>query len=152
MRDFGMNKQADDLILGMNRAAERAAPEAKALFIEAIKKITIQDAKNILTGGDDSATRYFRNATEIPLRGKFLPIVSNITKKIGLAEAYNRFAANAAKLRIIEQNDAKIEDYVTRKALDGLFIALAEEERALRHDPMKAKTNLVRNLLGILKR
>jgi hypothetical protein len=151
MRNLGMKKQADELITGMNRAAEKAAPEAKALFVDAVKQMSFDDARGILSGGDDAATKYFRKVTEAPLTAKFLPIVSDVTAKIGLAEQYNSLAGNATKLGLIKKEDANIEDYVTRKALDGLFVVMAEEEKAVRANPVKAGTDLLKKIFGAIK-
>ncbi len=152
MRTLGMNKQADELVLGMNRAAEKAVPEAKALFVDAIKQMSFDDARKILTGGDDAATQYFRKVTQQPLTEKFLPIVTEVTSKIGLADQYNQFAGTASKLGIVKDKDAKIQDYVTRKALDGLYLVMAEEEKAVRANPVKAGTDLLKKILGAIKK
>lgn len=135
MRTFGMGKQADELVTRMNRAAEAAVPEAKAILLDAVKKMSVTDAKNIVTGGENAATEYFRNATSGPLRDKFLPIVTKATQKVQLAETYNQYAGKAEKFGLVKGEDAKIEEYVTRKALDGLYLMMAEEEKAIRQDP-----------------
>ncbi len=152
MRTFGMKKQADELVIGMNRAAEKAVPEAKALFVDAVKQMSFDDARSILTGGDDAATKYFRKVTEQPLTTKFLPIVTDVTSKIGLAEQYNQFAGTASKLGIVKTKDAKIEEYVTRKALDGLFLVMAEEEKNIRANPVKASTDLLKKIFGAIRK
>lgn len=151
MRTFGMGKQADDLVTAMNRAAETAVPEAKTLLTDSVKKMSVDDARGILTGGDNAATQYFRKTTETPLTAKFLPIVSNATKKVGLAEQYNEFAATGAKFGLVKGQDAKIEDYVTRKTLDGLYLMMADEEKALRANPVQAGSALVKKLFGALQ-
>ena len=152
MRTFGMKKQADELVLGMNRAAEKAVPEAKALFVDAVKQMSFDDARKILTGGDDAATQYFRKVTEQPLTTKFLPIVTDVTSKIGLAKQYNQFAGTASKLGVMKEKDAKIEDYVTRQALDGFYVVMAEEEKAVRANPVKAGTDLLKKVLGAIRK
>lgn len=152
LRTMGMRKQADELVLGMNRAAEQAAPEAKALLMDAVKQMSVDDAKKILTGGNDSVTQYFRKTTETKLSERFLPIVTGVTNKIGLAQQYNKLAGTASKFGMVETKDAKIEDYVTRKALDGLYLVMAEEERNIRQNPVKAATDLVRGIFGALKK
>lgn len=138
MRRFGMGKYSDELITSMNRAAEAAVPEAKSLFVGAIKKMTVSDAKSILTGSDDAATLYFRKHTETPLVAKFKPIVSTAMEKVKLAETYDRFAGKGAKFGLVDKRDANLEDYITRKAMDGLFLMMAEQEKAIRADPLKA--------------
>lgn len=151
MRKLGMGKRADELITTMNRAAEAAVPEAKELLVNAVKQMTLQDAKAILTGGDDSATQYFKRTTSAPLTEKFLPIVRKATEKVKLAEKYNRYAKQAAKLGLLDEKDASLEDYVTQKALDGLFFMIAEEERAIRKNPLGQASSLLQKVFGALK-
>src|SRR5712692_6562566 len=98
MHSIGMGKQADDLVLRMNRAAEAAVPQAKTLFVDAVKKMSVQDAKGILTGGEDSATQYFKRTTSEPLAQRFKPIVRKAMEKVKLAEKYDEIAASGAKL------------------------------------------------------
>lgn len=150
MRTFGMGKYADELITTMNRAAEAAVPEARQLLVDAVKQMTLQDAKAILTGGDDSATQYFKRTTSGPLTERFLPIVKQATEKVKLADKYNRYAKRAAKLGLLDKEDASLEHYVTQKALDGLFFMIAEEERAIRKDPVGQASSLLRKVFGAL--
>jgi hypothetical protein len=150
MRKMGMGKQADELVTAMNRAAEAAVAESKPILVDAVKKMSVQDAKQILTGGDDSVTQYFRRATSEPLTQKFKPIVSKATKKVKLADKYDRYAGQAAQLGLVKSEDAKVENYVTRKALDGLFAMIAEEERAIRKDPLGATGALAKKVFGAL--
>jgi hypothetical protein len=150
LRLMGMQRQADELVTAMNRAAERAVPEAKALLSGAIKNMSVQDAKGILTGGDTAATDYFRNTTGAQLTQKFLPIVTEATRKVGLAEKYNDIAGKGARLGLVDAKQAKIEDYVTQKALDGLFMMLAEQEKAIRKDPVGAATGMAQKVFGLL--
>ncbi len=149
-RRLGMGKQADELVLRMNRAAEAAVPEAKALLVDAVKRMSVQDAKGILTGGDDAATQYFRRTTSEPLMQRFAPIVKQAMEKVNVAETYDRFASRGARLGLVKQEDANLEDYITRKALDGLFLAIAEEERKIRQDPAAAASSLLRKVFGAL--
>lgn len=151
MRNLGFGKYADEVIVSMNRAAESAVPEAKNLLLNAIKQMTLEDARNILNGGNDAATVYFRKTTESPLREKFLPIVSTITNRVGLVEKYNRFAGRAVKYRLVEEKDSNIEAYVTQKALDGLFLMMTEEEKLIRADPVKQTTKILKKIFGNLK-
>jgi Protein of unknown function (DUF4197) len=150
LRMFGMQKQADELITAMNRAAEQAVPEAKTLLVGAIQNMSVQDAKGILTGGDTAATDYFRRATSDQLTQKFLPIVTQATSKVGLAEKYNNLAGQGSKLGLIDAKQANIENYVTQKTLDGLFLMIAEKEKAIRHDPIGAATGLAQKVFGLL--
>jgi len=151
MRTFGMGEQADQLVVAMNRAAEAAVPEAKALLIEAVQKMSVADAKQILTGSDNAATQYFRKVTEAPLTKKFLPIVSEATQKVGLAQQYNQFAASGARFGLVKEEEAKIENYVTRKALDGLYLVIGEQEKALRENPVQASTSIAKKVFDALK-
>lgn len=151
MRKFSMGKYSDELITSMNRAAEAAVPEAKTLFVGAIKKMTVADAKSILTGGDDAATQYFRKNTETALAGKFKPIVGNAMKKVKLAETYDQFAGKGEKFGLVDKRDANLDDYITRKAMDGLFLMMAEQEKVIRADPLKATGSLAKKIFSAIK-
>ena len=148
MRKLGMGKQADELVATMNRAAERAVPEARMLLINATRKLTIEDAKKILTGPEDAATQYFRTQSGEQLAQRLLPIVARETKKLKLADYYNRFANRGVALGLVREEDANLDEYVTRKALDGLFLVVAEEERAIRADPMESGKRLIKKVFG----
>jgi hypothetical protein len=150
MRMMGLKKQADELVLSMNRAAEAAAPEAKQLLTDAVKKMSVQDAKGILTGGDTAATEYFKRTTQAQLTQRFLPIVKKATDRVGLAQQYNSLAGQGVKLGVVKQDDASIETYVTRKALDGLYLMIAEQEKSFRNDPVGASSNIVKKVFGAL--
>lgn len=150
LRLLGMQKQADELVTAMNRAAEQAVPEAKTLLLGAIKNMSVQDAKGILTGGDTAATEYFRNTTSSQLTAKFLPIVTKATAKVGLAEKYNKLAGKGAQLGLVDAKQAKIENYVTQKTLDGLFLMVAEQEKAIRKDPAGSATGMAKKVFGLL--
>ncbi len=151
MRQFGMGKYADELVLTLNRAAEAAVPEAKTLLVDAVKKMSVQDAKGILTGGQDSATQYFERTTSDPLRAKFLPIVKKATAKVQLAQKYDEYAGKGARFGLISKEDANLDNYVTQKALDGLFVMIAEEEAKIRQNPAEAATSILKKVFGALK-
>jgi hypothetical protein len=150
MRSIGMDRQADDLVLRMNRAAEAAVPQARRLLVDAAKKMSVQDAKGVLTGGDDAATQYFKRTTSEPLARRFLPIVKRAMAKTKAAEKYNEIAASGAKFGLVKEQDANLEDYVTRRALDGLFITIAEEERKIRQNPAGAASAVIRKVFGAI--
>ncbi|MDD2834055.1 MAG: DUF4197 domain-containing protein [Methylotenera sp.] len=150
MRMFGMGKQADELVLRMNRAAEAAVPEAKALLVESVKKMSVADAKAILTGGDDAATQYFKKTTSVPMADKFLPIVKKATADVELAQQYNKFAETGSKFGLIKKDQANLEQYVTQKALDGLYLMMAKEEAAIRKDPVGQASSLLKKVFGTL--
>ncbi len=150
MRTLGMKKQADELIETMNRAAELAVVEAKPILLESVQKMTIDDARGILAGGDDAATQYFRRTTSTALGKKFLPIVRQATAKVQLADQYNEYAGQAAKLGLLEEKDANLDSYVTQKALDGLFVMIAEQEKSIRQDPVGTGSKLLQTVFGAL--
>lgn len=148
MKLMGMGKQSDELVLKMNRAAEAAVPEAKALLVDSIKKMTVADAKSILTGPNDAATQYFKKTTSTQMAAKFLPIVQKATEKVQLAETYNKYAEMGSKFGVVKKEDAKIEQYVTNKALDGLYLMIAKEEAAIRKDPVGQASSLLKKVFG----
>lgn len=150
LRMFGMGKQADQLIETMNHAAEQAVAEAKPILSDSIKKMSVQDAKGILMGGEDSVTQYFKRTSTEQLTAKFMPIVKASTKKLDLAEQYNSFAGKAASSGLIDQKDADLDSYVTQKAMDGLFAMIAEEEKKLRANPIGAGSDLLKKVFGAL--
>ena len=135
----------------MNHAAEAAVAESRPILKDALKRMTVADAKSILTGGDDAATRYFQNATSETLRKRFRPIVANATAKLQVATLYDRYAGQAAQFGLVKAEDANLNDYVTQKALDGLFVVMAEEERAIRKDPLGQASSLIRRVFGALR-
>ena len=151
LRFAGMRQQADDLVLAMNRAAEAAVPEAKALLVDSVKRMSVQDAKGILTGGDTAATDYFRRSTQTQLAKRFLPIVKRATDQVGLAEKYNSLAGQGVQLGLIREEQSTIEGYVTQKALDGLYLMIAEQEKAFRQNPLGATSDIVKRVFGAMR-
>jgi hypothetical protein len=150
LRRVGMGKYADELHVAMNRAAESAVPEAKQLFITSVRKMTVQDAKGIISGGDTAGTAYFRRTTSAELHKRFLPIVQKATAKVALAQKYDRYAERAAGLGLVKQEDADLDEYVTRKALDGLYFMVAEEEKKIRKDPVGTGSSIIKKVFGAL--
>jgi hypothetical protein len=150
MRRVGMGHYADDLVVSMNRAAEAAVPEAKALFVQSVKKMTVQDAKGILTGGETAGTDYFRRTTRIEMHKRFLPIVRKATARVDLAQKYEQYADKAVALGMLNKEDADLDEYVTQKALDGLYLMVAEEEKKIRKDPLAAGSAIIRKVFGVL--
>jgi len=136
----------------MNRAAEAAVPEAKVLLINSVKHMSIDDAKNILTGGDDSATQYFKKTTSKPLAEKFLPIVQKATENVQLAQQYNKFAETGSRFGLVNKDQANLEQYVTQKTLDGLYLMMADEEKSIRKNPVGATSDLVKKVFGALEK
>jgi hypothetical protein len=151
LRFMGKKKEADDLVLAMNRAAEAAVPEAKALLVEAVKSMSVQDAKSILTGGDTAATEYFRRTTQTELGERFLPIVKQVTDRVGLAQQYNSLAGQGASFGLVDKDEATVENYVTTKALDGLYFMIAEQEKKFRQNPVGATSDIVKRVFGALR-
>lgn len=151
MRMVGMGKQADELVLKMNRAAEQAVPEAKTLLVNSVKQMSLTDAKNILTGPQDAATQYFKKTTSTDMAAKFLPIVQKATANVQLADTYNKYAEMGSKFGMIKKEDANINQYVTQKALDGVYLIIAKEEAAIRQDPMGQASNLLKKVFGAAK-
>ncbi len=149
-RQFGMGKQVDDLVNAMNHSAEAAVVEAKPLLLNAVKNMSVTDAKNILTGGQDSATQYFKRATSADLTARFLPVVQRETAKVQLAQKYNGVAGQAAKFGLLDSKDANLDSYVTGKALDGLFLMIAEQEKQIRADPLGTGSSLLKKVFGSL--
>jgi pyruvate/2-oxoglutarate dehydrogenase complex dihydrolipoamide acyltransferase (E2) component len=151
LRKFGMGKYADDLTTSMNRAAEAAVPEAKILLVGAIKKMSVTDARDIITGPSDAATQYFRKNTEEALTGKFQPIIAKSIAKVKLAEKYDQFAGKGVELGLVDAKDANLKDYITRNTMDGLFLMMAEQEKIIRTNPMQAAGDLARKIFSAIK-
>lgn len=151
MRRIGLGKYSDELVTSMNRAAEAAAPEAKALLLDAIKKMSVADAKSILTGGNNAATQYFRSNTEPSLKSKFKPIINKAMQKVNIAEKFDRVSRSADKYALRDIQYEKIDDYITRKAIDGLFLAIAEKEAAIRANPMEATGDLAKKVFSAIR-
>ncbi len=151
LRMMGRGKEADELVAKMNQAAEQAVPEAKPLLVNAVKTMSVEDAKNVLTGGNDSVTQFFRAKTAAHLAAKFLPIVKQAIERVGLAQKYNQFAGQGAKLGLIHGDTASIEQYVTDKALDGLYLMIGEQESAIRQNPAAAGSAIVAKVFGTLR-
>ena len=148
MKLMGMGKQSDELVLKMNRAAEAAVPEAKALLVDSIKQMTLADAKAILTGPQDAATQYFKKATSVQMGEKFLPIVQKATENVQLASSYNKYAEMGSKFGVVKKEDANIEQYVTNKALDSVYLMIAKEEAAIRKNPLGQASSLLKKVFG----
>jgi Protein of unknown function (DUF4197) len=151
MRTLGQGKRIDELVMSMNRAAETAVPLAKDMLVGAVKSMNVTDAKNILSGGDTGVTGFFIDKTRAPLAVKFLPVVTQATEKVGLAEKYNQLAGKAAGMGLMKKEDANIQQYVTGKSLDGLYYMIGEEEKKIRQDPVGAGSAILKKVFGALK-
>jgi hypothetical protein len=147
----GQQKRVDELVTAMNRAAEAAVPQAKSILLGAVKAMSVDDARQIVTGPDTSVTRFFAAKTRAPLQVKFLPIVTQATQKVSLADKYNAVAGKAAGMGLVGKDEAKIETYVTGKTLDGLYLMIGEEERKIRKDPVGTGSAILSKVFGSLR-
>jgi hypothetical protein len=132
----------------MNRAAEAAVPEAKALLVHAVRSMSVEDALHIVRGGETSVTEFFAAKTRQPLGERFLPIVKHATERVALAAKYNVLAGKAAGFGLMKAQDASIEQHVTRKALDGLYFMIGEEEKKIRADPVGTGSAILKKVFG----
>ena len=146
---FGQGYKVDELVTGMNRAAEAAVPLASELLVTAARDISVEDAVKIVRGGDTSVTDYFARSTREPLTMRFLPIVTRETEKLALSDKFNAVAARASGFGLIKKDEANLQQYVTGKALDGLYLMIGEEERKIRKDPIGTGSDILRKVFGI---
>lgn len=151
LRPLGQGQRLDELVTAMNRAAEAAVPQARDLLLGAVRSMNVDDARKILGGGDTSVTAFFAEKTRTPLSQKFVPVVTRSTEKVGLADKYNQIASKAAEFGLLRREDASIQQYVTGKALDGLYLVIGEEERKIRRDPVGSGSALLSKVFGALK-
>jgi len=150
LRATGQGARLDELVTAMNRAAEAAVPAAKPLLIRAVRDMSVEDGLKILRGGDDSATTFFADKTREPLHAQFLPIVTKATERVALADRYNAVAKKASGFGLVRDEDASIQQYVTGKALDGLYRVIGEEEKKIRRDPVGTGSALLKKVFGSL--
>ncbi|MBU6259924.1 MAG: DUF4197 domain-containing protein [Burkholderiales bacterium] len=148
MRAMGQGRKVDELVTAMNRAAEAAVPEARTLFVSTIKAMSVEDALKIVHGGPTSATDFFAAKTRVALGRRFLPIVTRETEKLQLAQRYNAVAGEASSFGLVKGDEANIQQYVTAKALDGLYTMVGEEERKIRADPAGTGSALLKQVFG----
>lgn len=149
LRAAGQGKRVDELVTAMNRAAEAAVPEARTLLVSAARSISVEDALQIVRGGDTSVTEFFARKTREPLGVKFLPIVTRATEKVKLADRYNAVAGKAMRFGLVRQEDANVQQYVTAKALDGLYLMIGEEEKKIRADPVGTGSAILRKVFSL---
>lgn len=147
----GQGKRVDELVTSMNRGAEAAVPLGKDLLVKAVRNLSVDDARRILTGGDNSVTTFFADKTRSPLGELFLPVVQRATDGVGLADKYNRVASKASGMGLLKPEESNIQRYVTTKTLDGLYLVIGEEERKLRQDPVGAGSAILKKVFGALK-
>jgi hypothetical protein len=152
LRLLGQNKVADDFVTTMNRAAEKAVPEAAAVLGQSVQRMTLADAQAILTSTNNAATQYFRRTSETNLYARFHPIVAKATEEVGVTSAYKRMMEKASfASSFLGQDAGDLDAYVTHKALDGLFIKIADEEKRIRENPAARTTELLQKVFGAVK-
>lgn len=148
LRATGQGAKLDQLVTAMNRAAEAAVPAAKPLLVRAVRDMSVEDGLKILRGGDDSVTSFFADKTREPLGRQFLPIVTRATERVALADKYNAVAGKAAGFGLVRGEDANIQQYVTGRALDGLYRIIGEEEKKIRRDPVGTGSAILKKVFG----
>jgi hypothetical protein len=148
LKATGQRRRVDELVTAMNRAAEAAVPEARALLVWAVKSMSVEDGLQIVRGAETSVTEYFNAKTRTPLGQKFLPIVSHATEQVSLAKKYDAVAGKAVGMGLMTKEDADLNGYVTGKALDGLYLMIGEEEKKIRRDPAATGSAILRQVFG----
>ena len=148
LKATGQRKKVEELEVAINRAAEAAVPEAKALLVGAVKALSVEDALKIVRGNDTAVTQFFAEKTRSPLAEKFLPIVTRATEKVSLAERYNAVAGKAASAGLVKGDEANVQKYVTARSLDGLFTMIGEEEKKIRADPIGTGSAILKKVFG----
>jgi hypothetical protein len=148
LRGVGYGAQVDAFLLSMNRAAEKAAPQAKALFWDAVKQMSFEDARKILQGRENEATLYFKDRTWQKLDQAFKPIVHGTMSDVGVTRSYQELETKVKTIPFADRLNVDLDEYVTGKALEGLFIMLGEEERKIRQEPAARATSLLKEVFG----
>jgi hypothetical protein len=148
---LGQGPAVQELEVSMNRAAENAVPLATTLLTDAVRNMSVSDAKRILTGGDTSVTRFFAEKTRAPLAQQFRPVVSQATAKVNLKAKYEAVASKGVGLGLVKKEDASVDHYVTRHALNGLYFVIGEEEKKIRRDPVGTGSALLGKVFGALR-
>ena len=153
LRRIGQGKRVDEFVEAMNHAAEEAVPVAADIFFDAVKQMTFTDVRNILfSGRDDAATEFFRRTSEDRLREEFRPIIERFTEKVGVTQKYKAMVGRYGFLgRVVGEDATDLDGYITQKAMDGLFLLIADEERKIRRDPIRRTTSLLRKVFGVLR-
>ena len=148
LRLIGQGDRVDELVLGMNRAAEKAAPAARGIFVDAIGEMSIDDARKILSGPDTAATDYFKGKTTGKLTTAFQPVVQKAMNEVGLARQYNDLLGQAKAIPFLRAEEYDLDHYVVGKSLDGLFHVVGDEERKIRTNPAARTTDLLREVFS----
>ena len=148
LKMIGQEARVDELVTAMNRAAEAAVPEGRAVLADAVRSMSVEDAQRIVTGGETSVTDFFARKTREPLTAKFLPIVARATERVSLAQKYDAVAGKAAGMGLVKGDEADVRHYVTGKTLDGLYLMIGEEERRIRSDPVGTGSAILKKVFG----
>lgn len=148
LRKVGYQKEVDDFVLSMNRAAEKAAPMATSYFVGAIKEMSFDDARKILNGGDTAATKFFKRKTSDKIAASFKPVVSSSMNEVGVTKKYKDMMARYDSLPFVDKESIDLDNYVTNKAMDGLFYMVGEEEKKIRTDPAARVTDLLKTVFA----
>lgn len=151
LRQIGLGSEVDRFVLTLNRGAEDAAKEAKPIFITAIKSMTIQDAWGILKGNETAATDYLKRVTSAQLREKFKPVIANSLNKVNATKYYTDLVTTYNKIPFVQKVNPDLNEYATTKAMDGLFLLIADEEKKIRKDPVARTTELLKKVFGSVK-
>lgn len=148
LRQMGLGGEVDKFVMTLNRGAEDAAKEAKPIFISAIRSMTIEDAWGILKGDQDAATQYLKRTTSAQLKEKFSPVIQNSLDKVNATKYYGDIVNTYNKVPFTDKVNPDLNDYATDKAIDGLFVMVANEEKNIRHDPLARTTDLLKRVFG----
>ncbi len=148
LNKLGLNKQVDEFVMSMNRAAEKAAPEAASILVDSVKEMSIQDAQEILAGNETAATTYFKEKTTGKLHGAFKPIISSAMNEVGVTKMYKDLISTYSSVPFTQMISVDLDDYVTDNALEGLFYMLGEEEKKIRKDPAARVTELLQTVFS----
>lgn len=148
LRQIGLGNEVDDFVLSLNRAAEDAAKEAKPIFVSAVEQMTIQDAWSILKGEDDAATQYLSKTTSDQLTEKFKPIIQASLEKTNASQLYKKLISTYNKLPLVKKENPDLDDYATSKALDGIFLMVAKEEKSIRENPAARTSELMKKVFN----
>jgi len=148
LKKIGYQKEVDDFVLSMNRAAEKAAPKATSIFVDAIKEMTFEDAKGILNGGDTSATEFFKKKTHDKIYDAFKPIISSSMDEVGVTRSYKEMIGKYESIPFMSKESLDLDHYVTTKSMDGLFYMVGQEEKKIRTDPAAQVTDLLKTVFG----
>lgn len=151
VRKIGLGNQVDKFVMTLNRGAEDAAKEAKPIFIAAIKSMTIQDAWTILRGEENAATDYLKRTTSAQLKEKFKPVIQNSLNKVSATKYYGEIVSRYNQIPLVEKVNPNLDDYATDKAIEGLFVMIAKEEKSIRQDPVARTTDLLKRVFGYKK-